>query len=138
MTVTGDGSGDELLRAVRGAQAALDEMQESLDEQSVRLRTSRAVQWVLGCVVVVVVVVCVALGLVVMEIQDSQMAGCERGNEFRADVLVAFDQNDQDFAEALAEVMGATPDRLAEFLTILRNSREVPDALLPVDCAEAY
>ena len=121
----------ELIKAVRDTEQVLDEISD-------KLRTSRIVQRVLGGVVVVVVLVVLALGHVVLDARDAAVAGCERGNALRADVLVAFDQNDQDFAEALAEVTGATPERLAEFLAVLRSSREVPEALLPVDCEALY
>lgn len=137
------------LAAVNATLTEVSERMDGLDrwaaaQERVNQRLRDHARWLWGVTAIVAAVVLVLAVTVVRtmglvgDVRDSQVAGCERGNEFRADVVESFDQNDVDFAEALAEITGASPEQLAEFLAVLRESREVPASLLPVNCEAVY
>jgi hypothetical protein len=129
---------DELIEQVRLTQAPLQEI-------SRKLTVSRIVQWVLGAVtavmlivVIVVVVLVVRLGTITDDIKASQISGCETGNNFRRDVIEFNDQRDIDYSRALAQMLGGSPEDLEQFLTILAESRTIPESFQPRDCEAIY
>lgn len=136
---------DELIGEVQKATEAANGAAKAANRLADRYRFGRNVVIIMGFFVVLLVAVSIVVGITVIrlngvvdDVQQSQIASCEAGNNFRRATIEFNDQRDIDYSRALAQVLGGTQEDLERFLTILAENRVIPESFQPRDCEALY